>query len=62
MNNVPKLPGVDYVAKNWALAVMFKALPLVNFLSVLLLKEQTISSVNTGLISAKPIDFLRNLP
>ena len=29
MNNVPKLPGVDYVAKNWALAMMLKALPLV---------------------------------
>ena len=23
--NVPKLPGVDYVAKNWALAMMLKA-------------------------------------
>ena len=39
-NNVPKLPGVDYVAKNWALAMMLKALPLVHFWSVLLLKEQ----------------------
>ena len=38
-NNVPKLPGVDYVAKNWALAMMLKALPLVHFWSVLL-KEQ----------------------
>ena len=28
-NNVPKLPGVDYVVKNWALAMMFKALLLV---------------------------------
>ena len=28
-NNVPKLPGVDYVAKNGALALMLKALPLV---------------------------------
>ena len=27
-NNVPKLPGVNYVAKNWALAMMLKALPL----------------------------------
>ena len=25
-NNVPKLPGVNYVAKNWALAMMLKAL------------------------------------
>ena len=39
-NNVPKLQGVDYVAKNWALAMMLKALPLVQFWSVLLLKEQ----------------------
>ena len=30
-NNVPKLPGIDYVAKNWALAMMLKALPLVHF-------------------------------
>ena len=28
-NKVPKLPGVDYVVKNWALAIMLKALPLV---------------------------------
>ena len=39
-NNVPKLPGVDYVAKNCALAMMLKALPLVHFWSALLLKEQ----------------------
>ena len=39
-NNIPKLPGVDYVAKNWALAMILKALPLVRFWSVLLLKEQ----------------------
>ena len=44
-NNVPKLPGVDYVAKNWALAMMLKALPLVHFWSVLLLKEQMMTSV-----------------
>ena len=44
-NNVLKLPGVDYVAKTWALAMMLKALPLVHFLSVLLLKEQMITSV-----------------
>ena len=43
-NNVPKLPGVDYVAKNWALAMMLKALPLVHFGSVLL-KEQMMTSV-----------------
>ena len=44
-NNVPKLPGVDYVAKNWALAMMLKALPLVHFWSILLLKEQMMTSV-----------------
>jgi len=48
-NNVPKLPGVDYVAKNWALAMILKALPLVHFLSVLLLKEQMITSVRKTL-------------
>ena len=36
----PELPSVDYVAKNWALVMMLKALPLVQFWSVLLLKEQ----------------------
>ena len=35
----------DYVAKNWALAMMLKALPLVHFWSVLLLKEQMMTSV-----------------
>ena len=44
-NTIPKLPGVDYVAKNWALAMMLKALPLVHFWGVLLLKEQMITSV-----------------
>ena len=44
-NNIPKLPGVDYVAKNWALAMMLKALPLVHFWSILLLKEQMMTSV-----------------
>ena len=48
-NNVPKLPVVDYVAKNWVLAMMLKALPLVHFLSVLLLKEQVITSVRKTL-------------
>ena len=33
--NILKLPGVDYVAKNWALSMMLKALPLVYFWSVL---------------------------
>ena len=30
-NKVPKLLGIDYVAKNWALAMILKALPLVHF-------------------------------
>ena len=44
-NNISKLPGVDYVAKNWALAMMLKALPLVHFSSVLLFKGQMMTSV-----------------
>ena len=50
-NNVPKLPGVDYGAKNWAIAMMLKALPLVHFWSVyvLLLKEQMMTSVRETL-------------
>ena len=47
-NNVPKLRGVDYVAKNWPLAMMLKALPLVHFWSVLL-KEQMMTSVRKTL-------------
>ena len=45
----PKLPGVDCVAKNWALAMMLKALPLVHFWSILLLKEQMMTSVRKTL-------------
>ena len=48
-NNVPKLPGVDYVVKNWALAMMLKALPLVHFWSALLLKEQMMTSLRKTL-------------
>ena len=48
-NNVPKLPGVDFVAKNWALAMMLKALPLAHFWSVLLLKEQMMTFVRKTL-------------
>jgi len=48
-NNVPKLPAVDHVAKNWALAMMLKALPLVHFWRVLLLKEQMMTSVRKTL-------------
>ena len=45
----PKLPGVDYVAKNWVLAMVVKALPLVHFWSILLLKEQMMTSVRKTL-------------
>ena len=48
-NNVLKLPGIVYVAKNWALAKMLKALPLVHFWSVLLWKEQMMTSVRKTL-------------
>ena len=51
-NNIPKLPGLDHVAKNWALARMlkaFKGFPLVHFWSVLLLKEQMMTSVRKTL-------------
>ena len=48
-NNIPKLPGVDYGTKNWALAIMLKALPLVHFWSVLLLREQMMTSVRKTL-------------
>ena len=39
----------DYVAKNWVLAMKLKALPLVHFWSVLLLKEQMITSIRKTL-------------
>ena len=48
-SETPKLPGVDCVAKNWELAMMLKALPLVQFWSVLLLKEQMMTSVRKTL-------------
>ena len=48
-NKVLKLLGVDYVAKNWALVMMLKALPLVHFWNVLLLKEQMMTSVTKTL-------------
>ena len=37
-NKVPKLPSVNYVAKNWALVMMLQALPLANFSSALFFK------------------------
>ena len=63
----PETTRWDYVAKNWALAIMLKALPLVYLWSVLFLKEQIMTSVrknvkNAGLISVKPIDLWRNFP
>jgi len=48
-NNGLKLPGVDFVAKNWVLAMMLKDWPLVHFWSVLLLKEQMMTSVRKTL-------------
>ena len=48
-NNVMKLTGIDYVVKNWALTMMLKALLLVRFWSVLLLKEQMMTSVRKTL-------------
>ena len=41
-NNIPKLPGVGHVAKNWALAMMLTALPLVHLWGILLLREQQV--------------------
>ena len=40
----PKLPGIDYIAKNWALAMMLQALPLGHFWSILLLKSKMMTS------------------
>ena len=48
-NNVPKLPGIDYVAKNWTLSIMVEALTLLHFWNVLLLKEQMMTSVRKTL-------------
>ena len=59
-NNVLKLPGIKYVAKNWALIMMLKALPLAHFLSALLLEYVRLSllkTLNARQIGAKSIDF-----
>ena len=45
----PETPRRNYVAKNWALAMILKALELVYFWSVLLLKEQMMTSVRKTL-------------
>jgi len=42
-----QLPGVDYVAKNWVLAMLL--VMLVHFWSILLLKEQMMTSVRKTL-------------
>ena len=38
-NNVPKLPARNYVAKNWAVVMTSKALPLAHFTSALFFKN-----------------------
>ena len=50
-NNIPKLTGVRYICckKLGTIAMMLKALPLVHFWSVLLLKEQMMTSVRKTL-------------
>ena len=45
--NVSKLPGVNYVVKNWALVMMLKALPLAHFSSTLLLEYARLSLLKT---------------
>ena len=40
-----------------ALAMMLKALPLVHFCNLLLMKEQMMTSARSALISAKLINF-----
>ena len=45
----PETTRRNYVVKNWALAMMLKALALVYFWSVLLLKEQMMTSVRKTL-------------
>ena len=44
-SNVPKLPGINYFSKNWALVVILKALPWALFSSALLLEWQMITAV-----------------
>ena len=60
-NNVPRLPRVDYVAKNWALAMMLKALPLVHFWRALLLKTLKTIAKFALEISTKSAVFYRLL-
>ena len=44
-SNVPKLPGINYFSKNWALVMILKALPWALFSSALLLEWQMIIAV-----------------
>ena len=46
-NDVPKLPGVNYVVKNWTLVMMLKALPLAHFSSALLSEYVRLSLLKT---------------
>ena len=46
-NDVPELPGVDYVVKNWTLVMMLKALPLAHFSSALLSEYVRLSLLKT---------------
>ena len=55
-NNVPKLPGGNYVAKNWALVMTLKALALAHFSSFLLSLLKRIKQARQ--ISAKIDRFL----
>ena len=57
-NNVPKLLGINYVAKNWALAMMLKALSLVHLWRVLFLKEKKMTSVRSWSGQRKTDRFL----
>ena len=46
----PKLPGTDYIVKNWALAMMLQALLLVHFWSIIIVvKEQMMTSIRKAL-------------
>ena len=45
---LPKLPGINYVAKHWPLVMMLKALPLAHFSSALLLEYVRLSLLKTS--------------
>ena len=66
-NNVPKLPRVDYVAKNLGTSHDVKSFAIGSFLEHIVVERANDNLCqknvkNTGLISAKPINFKRNLP